>query len=80
MAGDALRVVKMNLPDSVMFRWAEKFGFEKPLKFDRKDFTSQTQDGRGAPGPKMGKKTSKKEKQPSNPFFSDISHVSWLIV
>eukprot|EP00116_Pleurobrachia_bachei_P010836 sb/3471098/ len=63
----------MNLPDSVMFRWAEKFGFEKPLKFDRKDFTSQTQDGRGAPGPKMGKKNSKKENKPSNPFFSDIS-------
>ena len=72
-----MRVVKLNLPDSVMFRWAEKFGFEKPLKFDRKDFTSQTQDGRGAPpaSSKMAKRSSKKDNKPTNPFFSDISPV-----
>ena len=39
MAGDLLRVVKLNIPDHVMMKWAEKFGFEKPLKYDRRDFT-----------------------------------------
>ena len=43
VAGDALRVVKISIPDHVMSSWSEKFGFEKPLKYDRKDFAEDTQ-------------------------------------
>ena len=37
MGGDNLRVVKLNVPTHVMMKSAEKSGFEKPLKCDRKE-------------------------------------------
>ena len=39
------RVVKLNIPDHGMMKWAEKFGFEKPLKYDRRDFTKKNEVG-----------------------------------
>ena len=37
VAQDNLRVVKLNVPTHIMMKSAEKSGFEKPLKCDRKE-------------------------------------------
>ena len=67
VAGDALRVVKINIPDHVMSRWAEKFGFEKPLKYDRRDFTENTEEKRKRSLPGLARKPTTRS------FFSDFS-------
>ena len=35
VSGDNLRVVKLNVPDDVLMKYAQEFCFEKPLKCDR---------------------------------------------
>ena len=42
-----MRVVKLHVPKKVLWKWAEKFGFEKALKCDRKAHLEKSRGGEG---------------------------------
>lgn len=67
-SGDHLRVVKLHVPKKILLKWAEKFGFEKALKCDRKAHLERC---RGAAGQK--KKNMNKRVFDDFPKMSDDS-------